>query len=789
MKIKLDFITKVFYHFKVMEVSKNKKPNIGFLINQFFHTYQSMLWKFSVEVCREKNANLLFFLTRTLLSPYPGEISYNSIYQLAKNKRLDCIVLGNVVLNFLNSEEVKELIEELSPIPIITFGTKLEGIPTVIVDGRYGITQAVGHLYNIHKCRNIAFIKGPDDLYESEERLKGYIEGLNKVNLSFEPEYIGHGDFSRKSGFDAAFNLIEKKGLKPDAIICSNDEMAIGVIDFLEEKNISVPEDIKLIGFDNVEESKFSNPPLTTIEQPLRKQLEIVIESAINLINKEKIPEILTLPATLIVRESCGCISEDTARENHFLDYHKIKSLYSLKMTGDYWKFQPDTFGLFHDEMTKRSWMEDVKTRMEEELELRVLANFNLFTKEVAKIFYKYTEEAIARRIDFRFIYSFLMDYLHKKKEADESIKAIIDRAIAIIEKIYSETEKRVLLNIIVEQREKRLFLEMIGQEISSAFNKKRLVELLKRFLPSLGIKKCFLCLYQGNVEWNGKLKWVIPEKAKILLDFREGDISVCENKFITKEEFLPEDFFKGESFNGAVLPLFFENSHFGYMVFSPLSEDEILFETLQRQISNAINGALLIESIRLGGKRLKNALKELKKYQKRLEELATIDELTGLYNRRGFLNFANRLLELSKRKQRTFVLFFFDLDWLKEINDNFGHKEGDEAIIAAANIIKKSFRQTDVIARIGGDEIAVLAIDCTMKEVRNIKERLIKNLEEYNQKSNKPYIISLSYGIAPYISNTFSTLDDLIREADKNLYEKKLENKSRMVSVFKSLH
>jgi diguanylate cyclase (GGDEF)-like protein len=148
-------------------------------------------------------------------------------------------------------------------------------------------------------------------------------------------------------------------------------------------------------------------------------------------------------------------------------------------------------------------------------------------------------------------------------------------------------------------------------------------------------------------------------------------------------------------------------------------------------------------------------------------------DDLTDLLNRRGFTSQAQRQLKLAQRTGWELLLFFLDLDQLKAINTEFGHLEGDHALIAIAGILKNTFRSSDIIARIGGDEFVVLALDAPGAGIDVITSRLKKHLAEYNKK-NTGYSLSLAFGVARFDPNDHISIQTLIAEADESLYTKK---------------
>ena len=156
------------------------------------------------------------------------------------------------------------------------------------------------------------------------------------------------------------------------------------------------------------------------------------------------------------------------------------------------------------------------------------------------------------------------------------------------------------------------------------------------------------------------------------------------------------------------------------------------------------------------------------------LLQLSTRDQLTGLYNRRGFFMAAEPLARLAERAGRAFVVFFADLDGLKEINDTFGHPAGDEAIRDAAWILNQTFRSADIVARLGGDEFAVLAADAPADCLDLMLRRVSKWQNERNAEPDRPFKVSLSVGGVSWTPDEPRSLEQLIAEADMAAYTAK---------------
>lgn len=172
----------------------------------------------------------------------------------------------------------------------------------------------------------------------------------------------------------------------------------------------------------------------------------------------------------------------------------------------------------------------------------------------------------------------------------------------------------------------------------------------------------------------------------------------------------------------------------------------------------------------------------ERKLQEERLRDMAILDELTGLYNRRGFMALASQHLKQAKRAKRQALLLFADLNGLKKINDTHGHADGDRALVAAAEVFNRTFRDSDVVARVGGDEFAILAVEADHENVEVIRARLQAALDFANNGNARPYEISVSIGIVSYDPQQHTSVEELMAFADQEMYmHKKEKHASRL--------
>ena len=204
---------------------------------------------------------------------------------------------------------------------------------------------------------------------------------------------------------------------------------------------------------------------------------------------------------------------------------------------------------------------------------------------------------------------------------------------------------------------------------------------------------------------------------------------------------------------------------------------------TLLRDVRDGSNAELLDGA---GSRAIRDLLRRAlqcatKQYmlQTELGNLALMDELTGLYNRRGFLALAERQLKLARRAGRSVLLFFIDVDGMKEINDVFGHAEGDAALKCTAAALETTFRDSDVIARFGGDEFAALAIEASGQNEATIRDRLTEYLKSASRKDSSCEF-SVSLGTARFDPWNPTSIRELIAEADRAMYEQKRRGSQR---------
>jgi len=215
-----------------------------------------------------------------------------------------------------------------------------------------------------------------------------------------------------------------------------------------------------------------------------------------------------------------------------------------------------------------------------------------------------------------------------------------------------------------------------------------------------------------------------------------------------------------------SVEPMTFVHEHY------TASDEKRIFEIIAAPIRSADGNFLgVIETSR--------DITDQKHLEEQLRAMSFTDELTGLYNRRGFFTFGSQQLKIADRLKKHMLMLSIDVDGLKSINDTYGHREGDIALIETADILREVFRESDVIARVGGDEFLVLQMEESPIHTEIILDRLQEKIDFFNAEENPRFTLSLSVGASRYDPLHPCSIEDMRVHADKAMYDMKRKGKS----------
>jgi signal transduction histidine kinase/DNA-binding LacI/PurR family transcriptional regulator/AraC-like DNA-binding protein len=558
-------------------------PTLGLLTHGGGDPVGHFVWSGVENIAQVRDVNLICFPGKSLRSPLGFEAQSNVLYDLINSQLLDGLIIWLAGLTFqINLEEVKNFCERYRPLPIVTVGVHVEGIPSVTVDNYHGMHDVVSHLVTVHGRSRIALIRGPEHHQEAEERYQAYLDVLREHDLAFDPELTVIGGFKKSGAIAGIEELLDRRQASFDALVAASDNMAIAAMRVLQERGIRIPEDVAVAGLNNEPEGRVITPPLTTGPLHFYEQGQKATEILLDLIDGNPVQEKVVLATQLLIRQSCGCPDplvleastepKATASVDPFLS--KEEGIYLAIAKSLDWDPTPRNLSIV--ESLFRAFLVDVKE------------NGNIFL-------------------------SVLLDSLKLSAAAEEpiskwhtAISTLRSHVLSFIEEIslpraenlfqqarvtIGETSQRFQAFQRLQAEQRARILSDLNQLLSATIDIGELLDILASALPQLNIARCYLSLYEdpsSPIGWS-RLVMAYDELGKNTFDavgrrFRSPDLAPAG--------VLPID----RRFSLVVEPLYFRNDQLGFVLFEADSHQEEVYEILRGQISGALKRTRLAE-------------------------------------------------------------------------------------------------------------------------------------------------------------------------------------------------
>jgi DNA-binding LacI/PurR family transcriptional regulator/signal transduction histidine kinase len=284
---------------------------VGILIAGFGDTYSTPTISGVANVMRERGVNVICFAGGQPRSPQAKGGGGGALYELIGPESVDGLVLiSGTLVHSLGPEPLEKFVERYADLPRVSIAVDLPSCPSVLVDDEKGLRDALAHLVDAHAYRRIAFIRGPLQNTDAENRFRIFKQFMAERGLAVDPSWIAPGAFDWASGQLAVEILFAERKVAVDAVVAANDQMALGAIEALKGRGIGVPEQLAVIGFDDIDMSTFVMPPLTTVRQPLNLLGARAAANLLAQLRGEAARETVILPTEAVIRESCGCSHE-----------------------------------------------------------------------------------------------------------------------------------------------------------------------------------------------------------------------------------------------------------------------------------------------------------------------------------------------------------------------------------------------------------------------------------------------------------------------------------------------
>ena len=640
---------------------------IAVLIPTFTIEYSLDILSGISDYFRDKEVKVVIIQTRI-----PGvnqgafDYQYCTGFEYAKSKEVDAIIsVSGVYASQMEEEKVREILRSFEPRPVISIALdpQVRNGYTIQADCRKCFKEIINHLKKEHDCKKIAFFSANETRSkEALERYDAFTAALDSCKLTFYPDLVFDGSFTDFKAYEEIKSRYKsKKDIDFDAIVCANDMMASGCMHAFEEIGVSVPEDVKVVGFDDAIVASMLSPKLSTINQDIYSQGYEAAEIADRVLDGEKMKKVLLNPLVPKFRQSCGCISKD----------HSVPS-------------------------------------------------------------YKNVEGEICSDVS--------------------------DKTDGVMQFVNALNEKNAVVTLIDTIR---------------GFNTlKQMFFSLKYIISQCSMSGMAIHLFKDVQIIDSEKEFVLPDEVELHMFYSEIKNTEIFRPGLAVDPH--EKIFAArsmEDLSGIFIlnPIFMGEANYGYLLCRIKENKFADYNVYLKIIMNAVAQAYDYTSKIQEGRNLERENTDLA-LQSRM------DELTGILNRRGFIEQGQAALDLLQETDTSGVIFFADMDGLKKINDTYGHEMGDKAIMLQARVLKDIFRSSDVVGRLSGDEFGIVALGMKIGYVENTKLKINMLCKKVSIENQLPFTLSISLGAVDLQKS--SVLKQLLSEADKELYkEKKLKH------------
>ena len=613
----------------------NGRLTVGFLLASLHTGVSRALWPGLLDAAERQNVNLISFPGGRLRASNAFEDQRNLIFDLASAECLDGLVtwassLGGV----LSPDETSAFHQRYEGLPMVSLAQFMGGLPTVALDSYQGMRTLLTHLIKEHGYDRLAFIRGPEEHYYAQERYRAYLDTLQAYNLPLIPELVTR-PLRWESGAEAVEILLDERGLRPgldfQAVVAVSDMLALWALKTLQARGFDVPADVAVTGFNNSIEERLATPPLTTVDLPFYHQGAKSIDLLVSLLTGDTVPALITLPSSLVVRQSCGCPSAAVAQAAYLPAPlippisrhlpHVVRGVRAFgvgvqngRTQGGPGQAEPGqeeaaSVESADERLKKRSARKNCLAEM-----TRAAGETQPMEPILDALLADFPNVHPAKNISSRFLET-LEQALNQAMRAKQEIN-VWNGVISALRKAVLpglSLEKRVALEtlfgqarVVVNEAEQRSHsywqwqaereaekLRETSRALLTTFDIHELGDVLANHLPGLGIPSAYLALYENPADplTFSRLMMAYTEQERVELEPSGWRFPTPQ---LVPPEFLPHQ----RRYSLVVEPLYFQEKSIGYVIFEIGPRNGEPYELLRSNLNSAIQGALLFQEI-----------------------------------------------------------------------------------------------------------------------------------------------------------------------------------------------
>jgi signal transduction histidine kinase/DNA-binding LacI/PurR family transcriptional regulator len=532
-----------------------------------------------------------------------------AILDLPSEETLDGLVVWTSTLAInVGRTRLERFCRRFSRLPIVSVEDALGDAPVVLMQNRQGMRAAVSHLIEVHGRRRIAFVRGPATHVGAEERYQGYLEALAEHGLRADPQLVSAhpSGWNPEEAADAVTRMLGNE--PPDAIAAANDDFAVGVLFALSEANVRTPDDVSVVGFDDITNIRSHDLgfdagtddetgavrravnidagalSLTTVRAPFHEMGWRAVELVAGLIRGEKVPQLVTVPTQLVVRRSCGCFPMDAAQPATEGDAAKTTrdgpAARLEAALSDRSAVLPEDWAAQLSEAFIRDVQDDSRGDF-----LPVLDRFVQASLRSGENLENW----------WRALFELRQLIAHPTATARQVARAAVvcSQAQSLV---HSAAERQARYQSVLAEKRNQIVRD-VGQRMVTAPDTASLAATVAEELPKIGITSCYLALYEPA--HSERPAGAPTEMSRLLLAYENGtrtEIGAAETTY-PSVQLLPGDRLANRSpYSMVATPLYFKDQQLGFALFALGPRIGWIYATLQEQVSSALHRARMVE-------------------------------------------------------------------------------------------------------------------------------------------------------------------------------------------------
>ncbi len=486
--------------------------------------------------------------------------------------------------------------DRLRPLPIVTMSEAVPGYPVVIAESQLGMREALAHLIEVHGCRHIAFIRGPENHPSATARYQTYLKTLSEFGIPVRPDLISAPkDWNRALGAQAVALFLDQHklrlGVDIEAIASASDVFAATAMEELRRRDIRVPEDIAVIGFNNSAEAQYATPPITSVMTPFYEQGHEAVHTLQQCLRHEAVPDEKVVPSRLVIHQSCGCLDGTVIQAGGSAAAAESVAVEAVLRARRENIIREMRAAVRPMEMTDAAWAETLLDSLVRALEQAQAVVFLTTLREVLR---PVTLTPVYASI-WQNVISVIQRHALASSQAQPAL-IVLGQARLLLSEATIRAQAAQQLQAEVQARQLRL----VSADLLSTFDVTQMVDVLARALPEMGIPSCYLALYENPQPY--LYPQPAPEWSRLILAYTEdGRIPLAADglQFPTRDLLPPDLLPAHRRYTMMLQALHFQNSQIGFVMFEVGPRNWPIYDMLRGEISTSLQGALLVRQVR----------------------------------------------------------------------------------------------------------------------------------------------------------------------------------------------